>query len=321
MVAEAVTRITGPMIPSVMKRPSWVPDDLFPYTSRCLEVEGQQIHYVDEGQGETLLLLHGNPTWSFVYREIIAALRSRFRCIAPDLPGFGLSQASARFDFRPASYAVVLAAFVRALSLERFTPVVQDWGGPIGLHVAAQMPHAVRALVIANTWAWPVGRDRRFRRFSRLASGRLGVWAIRRHNAFVNILLRRGARLRRLSRPVREAYRAPFATEESREPIMALNREILESEEFLAEVLDGLGALRAKPVQLLWGDRDMAFKKRELERFKSLFPNARAQVIPGGGLYIQEDAPVEVVDVIKRFFDEVVLLRGAEPARASAVGQ
>lgn len=134
----------------------------FPFTSRFIDVSGSRIHYVDEGTGPVFLMLHGNPTWSFLFRKLIVLLRDRFRCIAPDLPGFGLSTATSGSAYLPEEHARVIAAFVDGLGLETLTPVVHDWGGPIGFHVDGLDPNRIELLVIGNTWSWPVNGDFHF---------------------------------------------------------------------------------------------------------------------------------------------------------------
>ena len=128
-------------------RPAWVSPELFPYESHFIDVDGCRVHYVDEGEGPVLLLLHGNPTWSFLYRHLIGRLRRRFRCIALDFPGFGLSRARPGYGFTPAEHASVVERFVAELALASYTPVVHDWGGPIGLAVASRHPDRIRAVV------------------------------------------------------------------------------------------------------------------------------------------------------------------------------
>ncbi|MPY79897.1 MAG: alpha/beta fold hydrolase, partial [Actinophytocola sp.] len=104
-------------------RPSWVDDDLFPFESRFVELDGHVVHYVDEGSGPILLMLHGNPTWSFVYRQVIESLRDRFRCIALDYPGFGLSVAAPGYRYLPEEHAAVVVSFLDRLGLSRATLV------------------------------------------------------------------------------------------------------------------------------------------------------------------------------------------------------
>lgn len=137
-------------------------------------------------------MLHGNPTWSYVFRHLIVRLRDRFRCIAPDLPGFGLSQAPDGYGFTPEEHATIVSAFVDELGLASFTPVVQDWGGPIGLYAASRIPERVERLVIGNTWCWPVNGDFHFEAFSRVMGGPIGRFGIRNFNAFVNAFMPAG---------------------------------------------------------------------------------------------------------------------------------
>src|SRR6266545_2846725 len=156
--------MTAVMVP---QRPAWVPTELYPFTDRYIEIKGNLVHYIDEGAGPPLLLLHGNPTWSFAYRGIIQRLSEGFRCIALDYPGFGLSVARGGYDFRPASHAQIVESFVERLGLDGITLFGYDWGGPIGLWFAGRRPARIRALVLGNSWAWPA-TERRLRLFSAL---------------------------------------------------------------------------------------------------------------------------------------------------------
>jgi haloalkane dehalogenase len=121
-----------------LDRPPWLDERLFPCRSRFLELDGCRVHYIDEGDGSPLLLLHGNPTWSFLYRDIVKGLRDRFRCVALDYPGFGLSTARAGYGFTPAEHANIVERFLLTLDLRDVTLMVQDWGGPIGLGAASK---------------------------------------------------------------------------------------------------------------------------------------------------------------------------------------
>ena len=129
------------------------------------------MHYIDEGAGDPLVFVHGNPAWSFEFRHVIRQLRPEFRCVAPDHIGFGLSSRSARReDHHPESHAHRFAALLDRLDLRDITLFMNDWGGPIGLDFARRHPERVRRLVIANSWCWPVGEDFHFRSFSFLMS-------------------------------------------------------------------------------------------------------------------------------------------------------
>jgi len=283
------------------KTPAWLDRELFPFRSRFLNVDGCEVHYIDEGQGQPLLLLHGNPTWSFLYRTIVKELRGRFRCIALDYPGFGLSTPSTGYDFRPASHAKIVQGFVEKLGLNNLLLMVQDWGGPIGLTVATQEPYRVSGLIIGNTWAWPVDGDAHFERFSKLIGGPVGHFLIRNFNAFVNFLIPAGTTKSKLSKSEMNSYRMPFANRDLREPTYIFPREILGSKDFLADLERQLPKLRNLPVLILWGDKDFAFREKERRRFEALFPNNKLVVLKGAGHFIQEDAPLEIAAAIKNW--------------------
>jgi haloalkane dehalogenase len=286
-------------------RPLWLDEQLYPFHSSFVEIEGNRIHYVDEGSGPTLLLLHGNPTWSFLYRHIITQLSRQFRCVAVDYPGFGLSSARRGYSFKPREHSIVLERLVLALDLREIGLMVQDWGGPIGLGFAGRRPDLIRALVICNTWAWPAQGTKRLEWFSKIVGGPIGRFLILNFNAFVNLLVPSGVS-RRLSPAEMRAYRGPFPTQASRLPTAIFPKEILHSREYLAEVESGLGRLSHKPTLILWGDRDNAFRDRERERFEMLFPNHRTRILKGAKHFVQEEAPKEICDELIAFYDQTL---------------
>jgi haloalkane dehalogenase len=280
-------------------RPAWIPSDLYPFESHYADVEGARVHYVDEGSGPLLLLLHGNPTWSFLYREIVKGLRDRFRCVAPDYPGFGLSEAPAGYGYKPAEHADVIERLVLQLDLREVTMMVQDWGGPIGFAVATRHPARFTRFVIGNTWAWPKA-DRGTQVFSRILGGPIGRYLILQRNFFVEKAIPGSMKRRTLSKEVMDAYRGPFPSPESRTPVHVFPREILASRRpFLAEVERGLPALRDRPALLVWPTKDVAFGERERRRWEEAFADHRTVMLEGAGHYIQEEAPEEIVAAIR----------------------
>lgn len=286
-----------------VERPTWFPQALFPFESRWVEADGCRVHYIDEGSGPLLVMLHGNPTWSFLYRNIIRDLATQFRCVAFDYPGFGLSVAAPGYGFTPAEHSAVFERLLLTLDLRDATLMVQDWGGPVGLGVASRHPERFRALVIGNTWAWPVNEDPHFARFSRFMGGPIGGFLIRHFNAFVNVMIPMGVRRRKLPKDVMAAYRGPFSARSARMPTHVFPREILGSREFLAQVERGLGRLRHLPALIVWGDRDIAFRDTERRRFEEIFPTHHTVVLRGAGHYIQEDAPEEIVAAIREWWE------------------
>ncbi|MHB8691172.1 MAG: alpha/beta fold hydrolase [Solirubrobacteraceae bacterium] len=279
-------------------RPAWIPEDLYPFESRYADLDRATVHYVDEGSGPPLLLLHGNPTWSFLYRDIILGLRDSFRCIAPDHPGFGLSRAKPGYGYTPAEHAAVLEQLLQTLDLNDVTMMVQDWGGPIGFAAATRHPERFSRFVIGNTWSWPKS-DVGTQIFSRTLGGPLGRYLILQRNFFVERILPGNVKLRKLSPTVMDAYRGPFPTPESRIPLHVFPREILGSRPFLAEIENGLPALRDRPALIVWPTKDIAFRGPERDRWEATFPNHRTVVLDGAGHYIQEDAADEIVAAIR----------------------
>jgi haloalkane dehalogenase len=255
------------------------------------------VHYVDEGTGPPLLLLHGNPTWSFLYRDLIKGLRDRYRCIAPDHPGFGLSRAAPGYGYTPREHATVLEQLVVQLDLSGVTMMVQDWGGPIGFAAATRHPERFAAFVIGNTWAWPKS-DPGNQIFSRLLGGPIGSYLILRRNFFVEKIIPGNVKRRKLPQEVMNAYRGPFPTPESRRPLHVLPREILASRPFLADIEQGLTQLSDRPALLVWPTKDIAFKEPERQRWERIFPNHRTVILERAGHYIQEDAAEEIVAAI-----------------------
>jgi haloalkane dehalogenase len=281
------------------QRPGWVDAELFCFDSRFVDIDGHTVHYIDEGSGPTLLFLHGNPTWSFVYRDVIRALRDEFRCVALDYPGFGLSQARRGYRYLPEEHAEVVTALVDHLQLDGTTLVAQDWGGPIGLAVVEQRPSAFEGLVLANTWAWPTTGDLRFEVVSRLVGGPLGRLLIRRSNLLAKVVIPAGHRLRKPSAAEVAHYHRPLASPGGRDAAAVLPRRITASRQFLAGVEAGLTDLASLPALIVWGDADFAFRAKERRRWEQLFPNHRTVIIPGAGHFVQSDAPDRFASAIR----------------------
>jgi haloalkane dehalogenase len=279
-------------------RPPWVPHELYPFQSHYADLAGSRVHYIDEGSGPPLLLLHGNPTWSFLYRNIVKGLRDRYRCIAVDHPGFGLSSAAPGYGYTPAEHADVLEQLVLRLNVSDVTMMVQDWGGPIGFAVAARHPERFTAFVIGNTWAWPKS-DPGTQLFSRLLGGPIGRRLILNRNLFVERILPAGVRRGTLPQAVMDAYRGPFPTPASRRPTAVFPREILASRPFLADLEHRLSQLGDRPVLIVWPTKDVAFRDREQRRWETLFPDHHTVLLEGAGHYIQEDAADEIVTAIR----------------------
>jgi haloalkane dehalogenase len=280
-------------------RPAWVDDELFPFESRFVEIDGHTVHYVDEGSGPTLLFLHGNPTWSFLWRDVICALRDDFRCIALDYPGFGLSTAKLDYRYLPEEHADVVTGFVDKLGLEGVTLVGQDWGGMLGLAVVQRRPGVFDRLVLANTWAWPVNGTFHFEWFGRVIGGLPFRFLVRRFNLLVNAFIPTGHRRRKPTAAEMAHYSQALNTPERRQACAVLPGRVLASRDFFAEVEAGLAGIADLPTLIMWGDADIAFRPQERERLEATFTDHKTVIVEGAGTYVESDAPEEFVAAIR----------------------
>ena len=276
--------------------------ELYPFESRWFESSAGRVHYVDEGQGRPILMCHGNPTWSFVYRHVIRSLRERFRCVAVDYPGFGLSDRPPGYGYTATEHAAVVGELVRGLDLSDLVVMGHDWGGPIGLSVATSAPERVHGLVLGNTWFWPPSL--RFRTFSRVMSSRPLQRAILRRNLFVERFIPAGMN-RKLSAEEMEHYRAVQPTPAARVGGAELPRQIVEATPLLAGLAESVpGELGRKRVLITFPMQDSAFRAKEvLPRLRSAFVEPTVVELPNAKHYFAEDAPDEIASAIKSRFE------------------
>ncbi len=262
--------------------------DLFPFQNNFLRLDdGTKVHYIDEGEGPVLLMLHGNPTWSFLYRKMITALKSDFRCIAPDLPGFGLSEQTYSFDFFAESHSKVLEEFILKLNIERYILIAQDWGGPLGLYVAEKYPDKIIGAVLGNTWAWALKGQYRYEGFSWLMGGPIGRWMAKSFNGVWKVFMKKGF----YKKPSREAlamYKAPFTEKNNRIQTAIFPRQLIKAYDFEKTVEKNLNKISSIPVLFTWGVKDFAFKVDQLERFKKHFPNHQIHLLEAGHFWQDE---------------------------------
>ena len=278
---------------------TFTPDpELFPFQSRWFDGSAGRIHYVDEGSGPTLLLCHGNPMWSFLYRHIIIALRGRFRCVAADLPGFGLSERPSGYGYTAVEHVRALGELVDHLDLADFVLVGQDWGGPTALGVGVERADRVRGVVLGNTWFWPATPY--FKAFSLVASSPPGQYLIRQHNLFVKSAPKMIQR--ELSDRELEHYLAVQPTPSDRSGVARFPGEIRQSpllgklEHAVPELLGG------KPAVVVWGMKDRVFRPGDRDRLRAAFTDQVYVELPDAGHYIQEDAPEQIAEAISARF-------------------
>jgi haloalkane dehalogenase len=256
---------------------------------------------VDEGEGEPILMLHGNPTWSFLYRHLIKCLSGRYRCVAPDYIGFGLSDKPWDWSYRPEDHARNVEALIERLDLRGLTLVGQDWGGPIGLSHAVGFPANVRRVVIMNTWMWPVKGDPHFERFSAFMGGAAGRFLIRRFNVLGRVLMKRLCET--MTPEVHRHYLKPLENPLERKGSWTFLAEIVRSTGWLDSLWERREMIRNIPALILWGKRDAAFRQSELERWMAEFLEQKVFVFDDAGHFVPEDKGEELCPLVEDFME------------------
>jgi haloalkane dehalogenase len=284
--------------------------ELYPFESHWIDLNGRRMHYLDErpkAVDQTLLFVHGNPTWSFHWRRLIARLRDEYRCVAPDHLGCGLSDLQPH-PLRLAEHITNLRRLVEALDLSRVTLVAQDWGGAIGLGVLLEERPRFEQIVLFNTGAfrpWFIPFRIRVCRWPLV--GRL---AVQGGNVFSRAALRMTlSRKRRLEPAVAAGYLAPYDNWQRRAAVYQFVRDIPLTPTHptwatLGGIEDRLPDLAGMPALLVWGERDWCFTTECLDRFSEAWPAAKVVRLPDVGHWVLEDAPEDaeraVVDFLQR---------------------
>jgi haloalkane dehalogenase len=287
-MADAVRRL------DTERDPAWLDREEYPFASRYWRTPAGLMHYVDEGEGEPIVMVHGVPTWSFNFRKLIKRLSPRYRCVAMDHLGFGLSDKPPAWDYRPEALAANVAALVDGLGLKRVTLVVHDWGGPVGLSYALERPECVARLVLLNTWMWSTRGNSRQELAARGLSSPVYRLLEERFNftarAFMPQLMGDGARL---SRDIHRHYVEPLRERDDRRGCWSLIRAMMHSGEWL----DGLWRRRDRiagiPALVMWGLRDRAFTREDLERWRGVFDEADVRALPHVGHFPHEELSAE----------------------------
>ncbi|RSN68903.1 MULTISPECIES: alpha/beta fold hydrolase [Actinomadura] len=280
----------------------------YPFASHRLDLGGVRLHYVDEGSGPPVLFVHGNPSWSYLWRWPILTLRDRFRCVAPDHVGMGLSDKPGedRYAYTLASRVDDLDALVEYLIAERGAPergwtlAMHDWGGPIGAAWAARRPERVERLVVLNTAAFPNPHGERVRvplrvPFRVLRDTRLGERMFLRHNLFARLATLPPLGVRRpMPKAVRAAFLAPTADPANRRAIQRFVQDVpLRPGDPAWPLLHGAGEALAAfahlPVLIGWGLRDVVLDRAMLDEWRRRFPAARTHAYEDAGHYVLED--------------------------------
>lgn len=282
--------------------------DTYPYKPNYRHVNGFDMHFVDEGNGEPVVLLHGDPTWGYLWRNIIPAIAKTARCIVPDHMGMGKSEVPRKpFPYRLVHHIANIEELITDLDLCNITLVVHDWGGPVGLGFAILHPDRIKRLVISNTWAsarWPSAPFPRLIEMIRSTNGEKFV--LEKNGYLERALTGTTHHAERISGPVMDAYRAPFPTPESRVSMLCWSRDIpvTESDPSFPEmqrIENNLHLFTKIPSLIVWGMLDPVLPDSVLRWWQNIFPHATVHKIHDASHFLQEDAPQEIAAYITDF--------------------
>jgi haloalkane dehalogenase len=283
---------------------------LYPFTGAYRNVNGHQLHLLDEGRGDTVLMLHGNPTWSFYYRDLVLGLRGTHRVIAPDYIGCGLSDKpdERSYDYTLRRRVDDLDALIEQSDIRGpITLLMHDWGGMIGMAYATRHPERIGRLVLLNTAAFHLPKTKKLPRTLWLCRNTpLGDFFIRDTGLFTSVLAR-WAVCRPMEQRVREAYLLPYRAPQDRTGLLRFVQDIPlqpgdASYDLVSEVQAKLPAFRHTPTLILWGDRDFVFDHHFLRAWQNFLPGAEVHHFPNAGHYVLEDAGAEILPLINDFF-------------------
>ena len=284
---------------------NWLPYEEFPFQSRFIDIDGNRIHYLDEGQGPTLLFVH-TPMWLFVWRDLIKALRGNFRCITLDFPATGLSKAFSNYQPSIPNAAKVLGQFIDKLELTGITLVAHDVGGAIGLKVATPMPERFKAIVLNGSFGWSLKKhNKNVTRFLGIVSS-LPVASMNAHTNFIaRFTAGSGGIGKHLSEGGKRAFKGGFQEPQSRRALTQMFADVLKQDAYLEKLERDLSNLRQLPVLLAYGENDQGRKAGFQKQFEAIFPKHTSVIIQGANHFPQMDAPYEVAETISYWLKNI----------------
>lgn len=286
--------------------PDWLNTSLYPFRPRLMTLEEGDLHYLDEGEGEPVLFVHGTPTWSFLWRDFIKDLRQTNRCVALDHLGFGLSDKPEDAIYSPRAHTGRLEDFIERLELENITLVVHDFGGPIGLNYALKQPERIRSVFIMNTWLWSNEGNQSIERASRLLSGPVGTFLYKQLNFSARVLLKAGfGDKRKLTKQLHKHYLKPFDTPDKRLAPYILAKELTGSNDWYTSLWEQRHKLSNIPMMIAWGMKDRFFPPAHLERWHQAFPNASITKYKRAGHFLQEESASSLIQQLEMFISAV----------------
>jgi pimeloyl-ACP methyl ester carboxylesterase len=290
-----------------MQTNNWIDKAEFPFTNKYVTIDGQQMHYVDEGKSETILFVHGIPDWSFGWRHLIKALPANYRCVAPDHIGFGLSSKTIDIPLTIEAHGERLLNFVKQLQLKNIHIVLHDFGGPIGLTYALQDIKNIKSISVFNTWMWPLKGTPHFDAGAKVVNNFLGKFLYLTCNFSVRFMLKSSyADKKNLPPHVFKHYLKAQESKEARMATYKLAQSLTGEHTHMDWIWSQRNLLKEKPLLIMWGMKDK-FVPAEilLPKWKENFPNAKVAELNNAGHFAQEEAPAEMQALLTRFWNGI----------------
>ncbi|WKN33075.1 alpha/beta fold hydrolase [Porifericola rhodea] len=279
----------------------WVNRQEYAFAPHYFTTTEGQMHYVDEGKGKPIVMVHGTPVWSYVYRKMIKDLSANYRCIAMDHLGFGLSDKPPLADYSPQAHAQRLTDLISHLQLEDITLVVHDFGGPIGLSYTLAQPDQVKQLVIFNTWMWSLNEYPEFVRAGKIASSPLGRFLYKYFNFSPKVLIKQAFFDKaKLTKVLQQQYIKAFPDTKTRGGTIAFAKHLLSSSEWYNSLWQQKEKLKDIAMLILWGKKDTLLTPILLKKWKENFAHAQIEELEAGH-FVQEEKPAEAIMFIRAF--------------------
>lgn len=281
----------------------WLDKTEYPFESKFYNINGQKLHYIDEGNGEVILFVHGTPSWSFDFRQVIKKLRDTYHCIAIDHIGFGLSDKPVDYDYSVQNHSKVLEQFILEQDLKSFTLVVHDFGGPIGLAVAERHPERIKQIVILNSWLWSSQNEPEYIKLKKILKSPLLPFLYLYLNFSARFLLPASFGVKKLSKSIHRQYTKVFRNKNDRKGTLALARSLLNDQNWFEELWHNRSNINQKPTLFIWGMKDNFLHSGYLNNFVSGFPNSKVVKMESAGHFPQEEEGEEVGNALIAFMN------------------
>ncbi len=282
----------------------WLDKSEYPFASNYFDINEQKLHYIDEGNGETILFVHGTPSWSFDYRNVIKKLKANFRCVAIDHIGFGLSNKPKHYDYSTQNHSKTLEKFVIEKQLDHITLVVHDFGGAIGLNFAIQHPEKIKRLVVLNSWLWSSKTDPDFLKLSKILKSPLLPFLYRHLNFSPKFILPKSFGDNKISKQLLKQYTKPFADKTQRNGALAFARSLLNDQDWFEGLWSKRQTISNKPTLFIWGMKDPVIRPDYLEKFQSDFTNSITVKLETSGHFPQEEQADNVTKAMLDFLTD-----------------